>query len=80
MNQIEKDLTRHAQDRLQRWINDTRSVFNMADLGDARAAGCIIIALTEALAQMMMIANLSNEDMDRLLDRMATREKKRAKQ
>ena len=77
VTQIEKDLTRHAQERLQRWVNDTRSVFDMAELGDNRAAACVITALAEALAHMMVVTDLSSEDLEHLLNHVSRRAKKR---
>jgi hypothetical protein len=66
--QIEKDLIKHARERLQRWAIDTRSVFRMAELGDSKAASCIIVELMGALAEMMSVCNLSSTELEQLLD------------
>ena len=76
-SQIEKDLIRLAEDRMQNWLKDTRAVFNMADLGDSAAAACIITTLLDTLSRMTRMTNIPPAELVQMLEAVRKAERKR---
>lgn len=66
VSQIERDLDRLAGERLDKWIKDTFTIHEIAELGPRTAAMCIVTHLIKAIAAMMATTDAPSAELGRL--------------